>query len=532
MDSQHKTREQLIEELAKAQQRLSQIEKLLAEHKRTEKADQDMFRDFVEQSFIGVYIIRGEKILYANAKTAEIFGYSREEMMSTVSVPDLVAAENRSLVTENIRRRLAGEIQSLLYTFKGVKKDGTPITVEVHGAVTSYNGEPAIIGALLDISMRRKMEEELYKAQKLESLAAFAGGVAHQFNNIMTALAGNIILAKMYAKPGSEVSDILIEAERASLMAGDLTRQLLSFSKGGSPLIKTVSLNSIIAELAGISSSDSGIGYEISLPMNLWPVEADEAQIRQAFVNLVINAREAMPSGGTIRIRAENKEVGSLQLSSLDPGDYVMVTISDQGTGIAKGHMEKIFDPFFTTKKQSSGLGLTNTFSIIKSHKGHISVESEEGTGTTFTFYLPAAPDKIPEESVERKFFLNKRILVMDDEDLVRNVIDRMLTQCGCTASFARDGEEMIRLYKEALENGTPFDAVLIDLIIAGGMGGREAVRQLLEMDPHAKAIVSSGYSDDSTMSAFKTFGFSGALAKPYSISELGKVLNDVIFGN
>jgi CheY-like chemotaxis protein len=267
--------------------------------------------------------------------------------------------------------------------------------------------------------------------------------------------------------------------------------------------------------------------------MNLWPVEADEAQIRQAFVNLVINAREAMPSGGTIRIRAENKEAGSLQLSSLDPGDYVMVTISDQGTGIAKGHMEKIFDPFFTTKKQSSGLGLTNTFSIIKSHKGHISVESEEGTGTTVTFYLPAAPDKVPEENVERKFFLegNKRILVMDDEDLVRNVIDRMLTQCGCTASFARDGEEMIRLYKEGLENGTPFDAVLIDLIIAGGMGGREAVRQLLKMDPDAKAIVSSGYSEDSTMSAFKTFGFSGVLAKPYSISELGKVLNDVIFG-
>ena len=534
MDNLQKTREQLIKELAEAQQRASELEKTLAGQKQTEKAEQDMFRDFVEQSFIGVYMIRGEKILYANEKMSEIFGYSREEMMSTMTVQDLVAAENRALVMENIHRRLTGEIQSLLYTFKGVKKDGTPINVEVHGAVTSYNGGPAIIGALLDVSMRKKMEEELHKAQKLESLAVFAGGVAHQFNNIMTALAGNIILAKMYAKPGSEVSDILIEAERASLMAEDLTRQLLTFSKGGSPLIKIISLNSIIAELTSISSGDSGIGCEISLSMNLWPVEADEAQIRQAFVNLVINAREAMPSGGTIRIRAENKEAGSLQLPSLDPVDYVMVTISDQGTGIAKGHLEKIFDPFFTTKKQGSGLGLTNTFSIIKRHKGHISVESREGSGATFTFYLPAARGKVPEEGVERKFFLegNKRILVMDDDDLVRNVIDRMLTQCGCTASFARDGEEMIRVYKEGLENGTPFDAVIIDLIIAGGMGGREAVRQLLEMDPHAKAIVSSGYSDDSIMSSFKTFGFSGALAKPYSISELGRVLYDVIFSD
>jgi two-component system cell cycle sensor histidine kinase/response regulator CckA len=517
MDNPEKSRQQLIDELAEARG----------------KAGQDVFRDFVEQSFIGVYIIRGEKILYANEKMAEIFGYTREEMISSVTVSDLVAAEDRALVSENIRRRLSGEIQSLLYTFTGVRKDGTPINLEVHGAVTSYKGGPAIIGALFDISARRKMEGDLHRSQKLESLAIIAGGLAHQFNNIMTVLTGNIILAKMYAKPGSEVSDILIEAEKASLVAEDLTRQLLAFSRGGSPLFKTVSLDGIIAELAGIASNDSGIACEISLPLNLWPVEADEAQIRQAIANLVINAREAMPSGGTITIKAENIADGPSRPPLLDAGNYVRVTVSDQGTGIAKDHLEKIFDPFFTTKKQGSGLGLTNTFSIIKSHKGNISVDSEEGAGTIFTFYLPAALGKAPEENVDRRIFLpgNKRILVMDDEDLVRNVIERMLMQCGCTASLARDGEEMIRLYKESLENGTPYDAVIVDLIIAGGMGGREAVRRLLEIDPHAKAIVSSGYSDDTIMSSFKTFGFRGALAKPYSISELGKVLYDVIFG-
>ena len=378
-----------------------------------------------------------------------------------------------------------------------------------------------------------KLEEDLYKAQKLESLAVLAGGLAHQFNNIMTALAGNITLAKMYAKPGSEVSDILTEAGKASLMAEDLTRQLLTFSKGGSPSTEIISLNGIIAELAGVTSNDSGISSEISLPLNLWPVEADEAQIHQAIINLIINAREAMPDGGNLRIRAENIDAGSPELSALPKGDFVKMTIEDQGVGISKANLGKIFDPFFSTKPHGSGLGLTNTFSIIKAHKGHITVGSEEGAGTTFTIYLPAAPSKTPEEKTEKKVFLtgNKRVLVMDDEDMVRNVVDRMLTQCGCTASFARDGEEMIQLYKESLNSGRPFDAVIIDLIIAGGMGGREAVRRLLEADPNATAVVSSGYCDDAIMSDFKKFGFKGALAKPYSISELGKVLYDVIFG-
>jgi nitrogen-specific signal transduction histidine kinase/CheY-like chemotaxis protein len=377
-----------------------------------------------------------------------------------------------------------------------------------------------------------KLEEELYKAQKLESLAVLAGGLAHQFNNIMTALAGNITLAKMYAKPGSEVSDILTEAGRASLMAEDLTRQLLTFSRGGSHSPEIISLNGIIAELAGVTSGDSGISCEISLPLNLWPVEADESQMRQAIINIVINAREAMSGGGTLIIRAENIGAGSPELSALSEADFVKVTIEDQGVGISKADLAKIFDPFFSTKPHGSGLGLTNTFSIIKAHKGHIGVVSEEGAGTTFTIYLPAAPSRTPEEKTEKKVFLtgNKRVLVMDDEDMVRNVVDRMLTQCGCTASFARDGEEMIRLYKESCDSGHPFDAVIIDLIIAGGMGGREAVRRLLELDPHATAVVSSGYCEDAIMSDYKRFGFKGALAKPYSISELGRVLYDVIF--
>jgi two-component system cell cycle sensor histidine kinase/response regulator CckA len=279
------------------------------------------------------------------------------------------------------------------------------------------------------------------------------------------------------------------------------------------------------------AAKESAVRYESSIPENLWPVEADEGQIRQAITNLLANARQAMPLGGVVRIAAENVIADPASLPSLHEGAYVKLAITDQGTGIEKKHMDKIFDPFFSTKQEASGLGLTSAFSIIRSHDGRITVESEVGIGATFTVYLPAARGKSPAETAGEKVFLlgDKRILVMDDEDMVRNVIERMLDQFGCKASFARDGREMLELYKKGLESGRPFDAVIIDLIIAGGMGGREAAQKLLEIDPGAKAIVSSGYSEDMIMSNFREHGFRGVLAKPYNLSDLGKVLHEVI---
>ena len=509
----------------------------ITERKKAEEAlfsAESKFRNLVEQSLIGIYIIRDDRFVYVNPKFAEIVGYTQEELLSSVKVMDLILEEDRELVAENVSKRLRGEVQSIHYTFRGIRKDGTVVDVEVQGTVTSYDGKRAIIGSLLDISMRRKMEYELQKAQKLESLGVLAGGLAHQFNNILTALTGNIMLAKMYAKPGTEVSDILSEAEKASLKASDLTRQLLTFSKGGAPFTKTLSLKELIRDLAGFVAKESAVRCEAFVPQNLWPVEADEGQIRQAITNLLANACQAMPLGGLVKISAENVIADPALMPSLREGAYVKLAITDQGAGIEKNYMDKIFDPFFTTKQKGSGLGLTSAFSIVRSHNGRITVESEIGIGTTFTIYLPAALGKTPEEKAGGKVFLpgDRRILVMDDEDMVRNVIDRMLGQCGCTASFARDGREMIELYRKGMESGRPFDAVIIDLIIAGGMGGKEAVQKLLEVDPHANAIVSSGYSEDLVMSNFREFGFKGVLAKPYNLSELGKVLSEVISGD
>ena len=377
----------------------------------------------------------------------------------------------------------------------------------------------------------KAVERELVQSQKMESLGLLAGGIAHEFNNILTAIIGNIVLAKMYAKPGLEVFDILTEVEKAAQRAEDVTEQLLTFSKGGMVSRKLTSIREIIGETLGRGHDNSGIKYEFLFPDDLYEVEADEGQIRQAVNNLIINARQAIPAGGRIRISAENISASSPSDLSLKEGSYVKLSIEDDGSGIEDVNKEKIFDPFFTTKERSSGLGLTGSFSIVKNHGGCITVETKPHSGTVFHVYLPAARHKVKPagESHDYLFDGRKRILVMDDEEIVRTVLGRMLLQCGCESTFAMDGQEMIDTYQRAMLEGHPFDAVIVDLVVNVGMGGKEAVRKLLEVDPDAKAIVSSGYSDDRIMSEFSHYGFKGVLAKPYRLETLNQVLHAVI---
>ena len=491
------------------------------------------FRCLVEQSLVGICIIQDEKFLYVNPKFEEILGYTAGELLSFGSIYDVIAEEDRKTVEENIARRLRGEVESIHYTLRCRRKDSAVVDIEVHGTKTDYRGRPAVIASVLDVTDRKKMESEFQKAQRLESVGILAGGIAHEFNNILTAINGNIMLAKMYAKPGLEVFDILVEAEKACKRAEDLTRRLLTFSKGGTFFRKKISLERIIGDLTRIASPGSNIVCRPDLPANLWAVEGDEGQIRQAISNLIVNAREAMPEGGVIKIRGENVTSDLLSLPSLKEGAYVKVSVEDQGGGIEEDDLEKVFDPFFTTKEKGSGLGLTGALSIVKNHGGNITVESRAGSGTTFHVYLPASFGTAREYSAEGGGVITDRrkVLVMDDEEMIRNVVERMLDQCGCEATFARDGEEMLIAYRKAMEAGRPFDAVILDLIIEGGMGGKEAVEKLLQMDPGARAIVSSGYSDDPIMADFRKYGFSGVLAKPYQLSGLIKALREVISG-
>ncbi len=495
------------------------------------RAAEEKFRSLVEQSITGIYIIQNGRLVYVNPKCAEIFGYAVDEILSAPSVLDFIAEEDRPLVTENIRRRMSGDVGSLHYTFRGLRADGTVIDVEAHGTQTVYDGKPAIMGTLIDVTSRRKMQDELFRAQKLESFGMMAGCMAHQFNNILTALSGNILLAKMYAKPESEVSDILCEAEKATLQAEGLTRQLLAFAKDRTMTRTAISVRDVLNDYFSSHARRENVRYDIQESGGLWYLDVDEALIHQALDNIIENAAQATPSGGTITIRAENSEVASGSSLSLKEGDYVRLSVADQGPGIDSGNLDRIFEPFFTTRQGGIGLGLTSSASIIRNHGGQIVADSTPGDGATFHLFLPALrAGSAPREEKRRKAFVGKKqVLVMDDEELIRTVMDRMLTQCGCVADFARNGEEMLQLYRKAMDKGRPYDAVILDLIISEGIGGEEAMRRLRELDPRACAIVTSGYADKPAMRDFREFGFKLSLAKPYTISDLCDALHEVL---
>ncbi|MFQ6062657.1 MAG: PAS domain S-box protein [Methanosarcinales archaeon] len=394
------------------------------------------------------------------------------------------------------------------------------------------NDREDIIGVVLvfrDITEMQKMEEELLKFEKLESVGILAGGIAHDFNNILTAILGNINLAKLYTKSGDKVFERLIEVEKATLQAKNLTQQLLTFSKGGAPIKKSASISELLKDTAKFALSGSNVKCEFSIPDDLWSVEIDAGQISQVINNLIINADQAMPEGGIIKVGAENVTVGAKEVLPLKEGKYVKVSIEDQGIGIPKEYLQKIFDPYFTTKQKGSGLGLTTSYSIIKKHDGLITVQSEVGVGTNFCIYIPAAQKEIKKEVKKRPIEGKGKILVMDDEQDIREFLGEVLTLLGYDAALAKDGSEAIELYKKAKESAQPFDAVILDLTIRGGKGGEETIQKLIEIDPEIKAIVSSGYSNDHVMSDFRKYGFSAVITKPYTIEELSEILNKIL---
>jgi len=418
------------------------------------------------------------------------------------------------------------------------KKDGTYMTWSDRIILIrdQETGKPIkFIGAATDITERKRAEKELEKVDRLESLGILAGGIAHDFNNLLTGILGNVQLAKLDTEAGktSRVADELLEAEKTCLRATDLTRQLLTFSRGGAPIRKLLSIKRVVEGSTAFALGGSDVKCSFSMPDDLWAVEADEGQIGQVISNLVINADQAMPQGGIIEITAANRIIGGKKHGLLLPGgNYIELIVRDHGIGISKEHIDRIFDPYFTTKHKGNGLGLTTAYSIIKAHGGHITVESELGVGTTFHVYLPATKrkprkeEKVLEETPSQG---KGRILVMDDEDVVRKLLYNMLTRAGYEVILTEDGAEAIERYTEAKESGQPIDAVILDLTVPGGMGGEEVMKKLLQIDPEVKGIVSSGYANDPVMAKYKKHGFKGVVAKPYKISELRKTLHSIL---
>jgi CheY-like chemotaxis protein/two-component sensor histidine kinase len=384
------------------------------------------------------------------------------------------------------------------------------------------------------VTEKKKREEEQLKIKKLESVGVLAGGIAHDFNNILAAILGNINLAGFHIEKDHKSHRLLKEAEKASMRARDLTQQLLTFSKGGDPVRETASITQVIIDSADFVLHGSNVKCRYAIPEDLWLVDIDTGQMSQVIQNIAINARHAMPEGGEITISCENiadiaKETGL----SLPGEKYIKIAIADHGGGIPEKYLDKIFDPYFSTKQEGSGLGLAITHSIVNKHDGHISVRSKSGEGTTFSIYLPASAGQksrdVKGEAQEPEKTVRGTVLIMDDEEMIRDLTKEMLSHFGHEVLLAKDGREAIEIFKEHHHSDNPVDVIIMDLTIPGGMGGKDAIKEILKIDPDAKAIVSSGYSNDPVMANYQQHGFKASIGKPFEMAQLKEIINSVL---
>jgi PAS domain S-box-containing protein len=495
---------------------------------------EERYRDLFENTSDLIQLVASNgQLLYVNRAWRETFGYSEEEA-TNLSIFQLISPDCHSHCEAVFQKVVAApRLNYIDTTF--VSKDGRKISIEGNAICKFEDGKPIRTQCIFrDVTQKKRMEEELHKAQKIESLGVLAGGIAHDFNNLLTALLGNVSLAKMHIHSPEKIKNCLENTERATLRAKGLTQQLLTFSKGGAPVKRITTINNIIMDSAAFILRGSNVNSEYDFDNDLWSVDVDEGQLCQVTQNLVVNAKQAMKGGGTITIRGRNRVVSPKADHSLPPGHYVELQFEDQGGGIKEEHLSKIFDPYFTSKKSGSGLGLAISYSIIKNHDGLIHVHSKPDIGTTFTIYLPAVSEEeepltaVP-DAIKTASSIKGRVLIMDDEEFVREISTEILRFLGCDSVAAADGHETIKLYMHAQENNEPFDILIMDLTIPGSMGGVETLGKLKILNPEVKALVSSGYANDPVMANYKEYGFCGVIPKPFKVEELKAILKEAL---
>ena len=497
----------------------------LAERNQARAALQESARtmtNILENTTDGFFAVDSEwKLTYLNAEAEAIVGRSRNELLGGVlweRFPELVG----SVFQTNYEKVMAEQVA---IEFEASDRTGK-IWYEVH----AYPSNGGVSVFFRDISERKKSETERLTTSKLESLGTLAGGIAHDLNNILTVISGNIGLAQIEAPADSgNLLGFLSKAGQAAQHAAHLSSQLLTFSKGGAPLKKVVSIGELLEHSAEFALYGSNLRADFDIAVDLWKAEVDAGQIEQVVNALMLNAREAMPHGGTVRVRSRNVVLEDKPGAILPPGHYVKVTITDRGSGIPDELRAKIFDPYFTTKPTGTGLGLAISYSIVKKHGGLLLLENSSPEGSAFAFYLRASDRRIrpPEmRSAPRPFHFNhQRVLVMDDEAAIRELTSQLLGTLGYEVTAVPDGLEAVRLYERALRRGEHFQAVILDATVRGGMGGVATIERLRAMDPEVNAIICSGYSDEAALSEFLAYGFRGALPKPFTRSELAEAL-------
>ena len=472
-----------------------------------------------------------DNIEYVNRSFVEQYGYTLSDIPTVqdwllLAYPD---SARRDALAEGwrskIREARSGASPASPTETKITCKDGTVRHVLINTQVATNR----TLAIFTDITEHEYIQNEIIKVQKLESLGILAGGIAHDFNNVLTGILGYISFARMFVDPSHKSHKALGEAEKASRRAAQLADQLLTFAKGGEPIKKRVSMPHLVRESVSLALRGSNVRGAVALPDYLYDIEADEGQINQALSNIIINAVQAMPDGGKLSINAANVTLDNTNMMGLAPGEYVKLSVEDEGCGMPEEEQKKIFDPFFTTRPEGTGLGLTTAYSIISKHGGYIDVRSAVGKGTTFTLYLPAFPEQAGAcETMGAGTLPAVSVLVMDDEELIRELAMDILGHLGYRVVTCISGEEAIGLYEAAKGSDAPFFAVILDLTIPGGMGGKEAAQEILAIDPAAFLLVSSGYSNDPIMAEYKDHGFSAAVVKPYNIDEIARVMNSL----
>lgn len=499
----------------------------ITERKRMEGAlreSEEGYRALVELSPDAIYIHSDGILVFANAMGAKLLGAKRPEDLYGRRAYDFVHPEYLDIVRKRIEYARLHNISSPLIEELFIRVDGSSVPVDVTSLTFNYQGRESVLVVARDIRERKKMQEELLKAQKLESLGVLAGGIAHDFNNILTGIIGNLSLAIARLGPAHGIARYLDDCEKAAVRASKLTHQLLTFARGGEPVKKLIDPAALIGETASFVLRGSNVRGVIELADDLWSVEVDSGQLSQALHNILINAVQSMPGGGEVRVRAMNETLEPDNAHQLPPGHYLGIVVEDHGCGIPPENLASIFDPYFTTKLDGNGLGLASVYSIVKRHGGAVAVSSTIGAGSSFTIHLPALPGRRPESEAAGKSpepSGSGRILVMDDENVIREIAAEILQFFGYDVESCADGREALELFRAARERNAPFSAVILDLTIPGGMGGMETAARLLELDPYALLIVSSGYSNDPVVANYRKYGFSGVIPKPFNASAM-----------
>ncbi len=479
------------------------------------------------------------RVLFFNSAAATLTQWNAESAVGR-SVAEICRFESNHTgapVDVPVTRVARGDVvANLPPQTRLVTPDGRRCLVEgccapIHSPDSTVTG---MVLVFRDVTEQERLEQQMVRSTRLESVGILAGGIAHDFNNILTGVMGNLTLAMLDIGSNVEAAERLREAEKATLRARDLTQQLLTFAKGGDPVRVSVHLEGLLRETVTFALHGSSVKAIFDIPADLWAADADKGQIGRVIQNLVINAVQAMPDGGMLRLAARNEVIAGVSHPGLEPGDYVQLTIADNGEGIAADNLTRIFDPYFTTKQHGSGLGLAAVYSIVKKHRGFVDVESQLGHGTTFRIWLPAlqrAPIEaaVPVPVAPARF--SGRVLFMDDEEVIRKMAGRMLRQFGFEVDCAVEGRETVEKYRAALARGEPYALVIMDLTVPGGFGGREAIKQLRELDPQVRAIVSSGYSSDPVLANYRAHGFCGVMAKPYQLEDIFRAIREALAG-